>query len=69
MALRDRALEYLGPTGLREGDVTRPWVSRWSISQEGLEYLLGVLRRSNPAECRAVAANLLDALTLPPPGE
>lgn len=55
------------PTQLPEDAITRPWPNRWSISREGLEVVVNVLRRKNADEQAALRRELLDAFELQGP--
>lgn len=56
-----------GPTRLPEDAITRPWPNRFSISREGLEYLVHALRRRETGEVEQLTEDLLEALEQPAP--
>jgi septum formation topological specificity factor MinE len=56
-----------GPTTLDEGDLTRTWPNRWSISRRGLEVVVHVLRRGGPDEVQQLREDLLDAFRMEGP--
>lgn len=61
--------DWAGPTQIEVGStITRPWPNRFSVSEEGLEVLVHVLRRKDVAELDATRQKLQRALLeLTPP--